>query len=48
LLWKERGIPALASRIGVHTGRVVAGNLAGEHPVKGRGQPVHVFTMRPE
>jgi adenylate cyclase len=21
---------------------------AGEHPVKGRGQPMHVFTMRPE
>ncbi len=33
-LWKERGIPALASRIGVHTGRVVAGNLGSKTRMK--------------
>jgi len=33
-LWKDRGIPALASRIGLHTGRVVAGNLGSKTRMK--------------
>ena len=33
-LWKERGVPAIAARIGVHTGNVVAGNLGSDSRVK--------------
>lgn len=95
--WRDRGLDALGMRIGIHTGRVVAGNIGGatrmkyavlgdavnvaarveqlnkelattilftaathaqlppdvaaraeprgEHPLKGRAQPVTVFTM---
>ncbi len=33
-LWTERGLPSLAQRVGVHTGRVVAGNLGSAERMK--------------
>lgn len=32
--WRERGLEALAQRIGIHTGTVVAGNLGSDHRMK--------------
>lgn len=33
-IWMDRGLPSLAQRVGVHTGRVVAGNLGSAERMK--------------
>lgn len=33
-VWKDRGLPNLAQRVGIHTGRVVAGNLGSSERMK--------------
>jgi adenylate cyclase len=45
-LWKNAGVPRLEARIGVHTGKVVAGNMGGPKRVKYTvfGEAVNVAT----
>ena len=47
-IYEEAGDFTEEVRIRLPPELVALAQDAGEHPVKGRGQPVHVFTMRPE